>query len=1201
MEIDTSYLDAIQAIPGSTPSEKYKWIGKLIKERISVCSRLEDVVETNEIPRALAPLIQVQAARALNKKDPKDQSTYSAIAEALKSDDAMVVHRALHVNSFFDGRNPAITNVQYFFENLFPYVSLKTRTLIIKTLAIHLKPDLAAEFFNAVASTFGLEQALPLLPACDESFMYNTIIERRIVLSKKFVKTLFRKNPDFVVRYLRLSKPVPNSIRNLHKVDIYDLSEFLAMLIKKRLEAFVELYEMHEKLPPGMKLSNKCAEALLKKGWDYFQRKPQLYINLVPLKMINATRMETIFPKLFPEEVSMFKTDTALNYLKYYPQDKKLDLLLKSYSEVYGRNLLDNSNNVTVTLLRMLPTEERIRQVQIKLRTGWRAAIMNYAYTGRCYLPVKETIPEIKEEIAKTSEMESRAALLCQMLYCCRVNNDDQALLEILTYLRDRHKNEQPWFLMKVFMCLLELYDLPQLSESHWTVLTDIIVRVYVKNELAAVGGETCSKILEAGIHYKLIHDQPIDQFISFLVDLKSMRISGYWNILNKYPEYERKCLEACLALASQKCNSDKSPWQEEKSGILHDLVASIYRFNMKHVNRNTRIERMSLKDYPWLLKEIETMISKNNHHDAYVIEDFQRTLKKHEKDLFERLFPETQNSIYFIETGEALVLLKKTPENVMTNWRAYLKACQLNWNHGDTKRFVKALRWYEEIPVKFVQQCLQDLAQEKKGVCLQILALLIHGRALAKIVEPLIPSTKTIDIHEEEARATYDLTYNIIAAAKLANPPISLQLIGKFCEGDYLSTALIALISVCNRTPLMDVVSFAKTLTTQRVSVRKHGIRILHMVAPRDQLYDFLLAQWKSEDHHSIREILLSKARELFCTEPGPATWSLLSQMISTLTTKDESGLTDLVLVISCTPDEYIVDYIKLLLETIDRLAETGLVIEKVNNFVGPLLSTIDGAICNILPREFTEALLRRFLFHPEPRIAVSAGIFVRGAYLLPAEDKLDSRLQVFTNVFVDVVKNGWNVSHPKKSRYYPVNYMVHIFIEDIVRAILKGDKSEAKLIDGILKMFLTVLTPQMDPTSYLLLTFGKEQMSVTTPKEFGVKVGQKMAELTNTFSLQFVIFMSQIMVGLLGTEKFRRYDLEVTKMDVMEGLLEVGSIEAVLMALNLLTKTVKHEYVDRYDKLLMKFAEYDHPAIKSFLCDLVNRRTFEECPYDA
>ncbi|XP_053982299.1 uncharacterized protein LOC128878267 [Hylaeus volcanicus] len=1207
MNIQTPYLDAIQGIPGATPGEKYKWIAKVVKERLAECNSLEGIIESEKIPQLLMPLVQAQAAQMLIKKDPKNMSIYTAIAEALKSEDATIVNKALQASSFFDGTNKTITNVRYFFDHLFPYVTLNTRLRIIKTLAIRLAPKesaLAEEFFIAVAGSYGLEQALPLLPACSETFMYNTIVERKIVLSRKLLDTIFHKNPDFVVRYLRLSKPNPDrNTRNLHPVNIHGCGDFLGALVKKRLKSFVELYEMHEKSPPAVRLSNKAAEALLKNGKEYFRQKPKLYIKLVPLKLVSAKLIESVYWKLFPCSVLDFDADKMLDYLQYYPSEKKLDLFLNSYRRVYGRNILDDWERVTFQLMRMLPAEDRIRQARIKLEKGDNTASrMDYKHCWRCYLPTKESLTIIKEEIAKTSEMECRAALICQMIYSCRVNKDDDALLDVLTYTRDRHKNEQPWFLMKVFECLLSLYDLPHMSSNHWTVLMDVIMRAVVKKELTSMN-ITGIRMIEAAIHYRIIYDQPIDQLISVLVDVKSSRSTGHWNILRKYPEYERMCLDACLDVFSKSYNSNEPPWKN-RDGIIYDLCSSIYEFNEHHVNHsqshkhNARIERMSVNNYPWLVKEIERIMQGNDETASYLTGSFRFLLKKHEKELCKRFCAEEKTaSIADIESGEALALLKKHPESILSKWKEYLDECQEHWYCVGRQRFVRSTRWYNDIPMKFVEQCLQDLTKRKKGMALKVLAVLVHGETFTKIIEPLIPEEKTIDVHHEDAQSDYLLVHDAISGIKFANPPVPLTLIGKLCAGDYLSSALLALTNVCRRTSLMTVTNFAKMLTSQRVSVRKHGIRLMHMVASRDQLHDFLLSQWKTEEHYSIREVLFNKANDLFREEPGPATWALLSQMISTFTAKDVDAMPTVIKAISKIPDDYLEDFVKLVLKTIDNFAEAGVPQETVTKNINSLLQSINEAICNLLPEEFIEQLLRRFLFHPEQDISGPTGTFVLVAFLLPAKDKLYSRMTIFSNVFVEAVKNRWNVPHPKKSHFFPVNHAVQEIITELV-CFAMHVHVDPRLIDETMKMFLSVLTPQTDATSYLLMVFAKEQMSVKTPKEFGAKLGQKLPELIAIFSPLFLFFVSDTLWNFLLSNPFKDYESEDSNLGIIEGLAETGSIEATLMAVKLLTPVNSKDYVTRYDQLVRKFTSCEHPAIRSLMCNILNKTGYDDSP---
>ncbi|KZC13029.1 PREDICTED: uncharacterized protein LOC107191111 [Dufourea novaeangliae] len=1185
MEIQTPYLDAIQAIPGGTPGEKYKWIAKLIKERISECNSLEEVTDSEKVPRLLAPIIRVQAARLLYKKDPKDQNLYAVIAEALKSDDITVVYKALQAKYFFDGSNVSFTNVQYFFNCLFPYVSLNTRTKIIKCLSTRLKePKLAEEFFTAVAETYNLEQALPLLPACGEVFMYDTIVRRRIVLSRKLVKTIFHKNPDFIVRYFRLSLPsVQPNQRKIHRVELYEMGDFLAALIKKRLDTFVELYEKHGESRPHVKLSKKRAVYFLKNGKYHLLRNPQVFINLVPLKMISVSQIEVMFPKLFPSNAESFDTDSMLQYLSYYPQDKKLALLINSYHQVYGKSLLDDKKLVTADLMRLLPVEERRRQVKINWKKDDLMRVTtDSAHFWMCYLPTNEVIPVMKAEIAKNSEMEARAYLARHMIYSCRVNDDDQALLEVLTYIRDRHKNEQGWFTLDVLQALLDFYDMPRANEKIWSVVMDIILRAHVKNDLLS-RRHSSVQIIEAALHFKILNNQPIDQLIAIMVDLKISRYGGVWNILQKYPEYERMCLEACLVEVSKRYNSDKTPWKDDRDGILHDLVASIYSFNKTHVTKTSRVEPRSIKNYPWLLQAVERIVSKNEDRNFYIIQNLGQTFEKNENDIFVRLYGTKKKDIVDIDSGAALRLLKNDPESISKNWKEYLNAFYANCWRKRTRHWVRLVRWHKDIPVRFLKQCLQDLANEQKGPSLDILALLVHGETIARILTPLIPTSKTLDIHDESAKDKFNLINHVVSSMKLANPPVPLSLLYKLSEGDYLSTGLTAMMNLCRRTNLMSVIGFAKKLSTERVSVRKHGVRVMYMVAPRDQLHDFILHQWKTDEHYSIQEILFAQASQMFAKESGPATWHLISEMIGTLTAKNENTINTVIKMIPNVCDEYLSDFLKLTLKALDRLQQGP-------HVYGRMLSNINPGVCHLLSEEFNEELLRRFLFNPETPISMAATAFALYSYLIPAAEKFESRMNTFTEVFVETIRSGWNAPCKDRSHFYSVNHALRRFIDQVYYVDIHGEKL-SRLLNGILKAFLTVLTPLMDPTSYLGLVYMNEYASSKTLKEFAKRIGTKLPELLDIYTPMFHYFLANTLSKFLDNKSLIGDNKETSRLNVIEGLTEVGSPEATLIAVQLLTPVTSKENVHQYDSLVKIFFEYDHPAVKSIICDKRNK----------
>lgn len=1196
MATPTPYLNAIQTVPGDTPGEKFRWIAKFIKQRLSASNNLEDL-ESEKIPKPLVPLIQVQAAIMLNKADPTNQSTYEAIAEALKSEDELVVNTALKARNFFNGINETITNHAYFFENLFSYVSLNTRTRIIKTLALHLAPRnsaLAEEFFSAIDSFYGLEQASPLLLACSESFVYNTIIEKRMVLSRRMVKLFFRKNPDFVVQYLRLSKPATKSCaRKLPSVNIHDFTDFLAALVKTRLDSFVELYEMHEKDPPKILLSNKSVEAFLKDGRKHLERKAKLYIEIIPLKNISNCYMEVVFPKLFPDNIRDVNTDDMLKYLKYYRQDKKVDLFLRSYREVYNKDILNDSEKITANLLEILPPEQRIKQAMYKLniKAEARKETEDNIVTWECFLTTTESLLRFEKEICTVSEVEQRARIACKMIHSCKINNDNLSLLRVLMYIKSKHCNERPWFLYEVFKTLLKLYDLPKLGVKCWSILLDMMTRAHVNKDLLALNSVGV-EMIEAAIDYKINKKEPFHELIDMLIDLKTTKCRGYWNILQKNYKYERMCLENCLNIVSQKYNSDQAPWKKDRVGVLFDLCSSIYYFNLVHVNKTSGIEPMTIKNYPWLLQAIEQVLSKIKQSDIYIVANLQNMFMTYEMDLYKRFWPRTEK-IVEIEISEALKLLKRNPQDILDHWKKYLKVCKDNWNKGHTKLFIKAIRWYKEIPIKFAEQCLQDLTEKKEEVCLDILSILVSGETFSKIIEPLIPKNKTLDMYQTDTETSYNLIQHLIYGMKFANPPVPLTVLNRLCQGDYLPPALSALTNVCRRTNVMDVVSFAKMLSSQRTAVRKHGIRLMRIVASRDQLLNFFHAQWKTEENHSIREIMYIIIVKLFQKEPGSSMRALCSRIMSTLALQDEKCCYLVLSTISSVPDQYVVDFIQQTLNMIDRLEKLGLYKNKVAEYTSIMLSQIDETICNLLPENFIKDLIQRYLFHQDLALSKSFNEFVVTVLLLPAESEFDNRLKIFSDIFREIIMRGWRTPNSKNPSLVPKNSAFRRFIEVITYTVSYSNK-KLRLIDEILSVFQTSLHPLLDPTSYLLLTFSRLQVNSRTPMEFGFNVSQRLNSLTKTFSPYFIFFMTDVLRNMPLSNAFKHYDEIDIYYGIIEGLLELNNVTASLMAAQLLYSINSNQQKARCDLLLEQLMKCKFSPVKAMVSEIINKRDF-------
>lgn len=1171
-DLETSYLRAIQKVPGDTAGEKWKWIGRFASGQSSG--------DLEQLPAELLPILRVQTA--VREKRHEDITT------ALKCEDSMIVNRALKAFWFFDGSHKQIIDVAYFCERLFPHVSVNVRTRIVFTLANQLfktKDSIfAQQMFTAVSFIYDIETAYPLLVACDETFAYKTIVEKQLVLPIEIANKIFRKNPDLLVRFLKLLKPRKSNAteRTPFAIGIDKYKSFLPQLIKRRLDAFVELCEIHETDPPNIILSNTRAEIFLKKAQQHLIKKPLLYIRILPLKKINENLLESIFPNLLPAEMSSFNTDTVLDYLKHYPRNKKYNLLCKSYENKYCAALLDEARNVTSDLLQLLSTEERIKQARIKiekeiLENSHHEYTMNYKTAWICYLSVNEAIPILKEKINKTPSESDRVALILQMIYVCKINEDDDELSNTLTYCLNRHKNENSWLLERMFSELLQIYDVPHLSEKQISLILSIVRLFYVKYTFVS------EEILAAIVHFKLIHDMPIEELINMY--LEDDRWYKNLNILTEYPQYERQCLITFADVIRKKSFKDL----DNKKNIFCRFIAAIYNFNDRCKKSRIKIEEMTIRDYPWLMDTIREVIRSKD--ECWTVKDI---LEKNESELYRSWFPE---NIANVSSGEALALLNRDVQSILNNWEKYLTACMDKYHLKCVQRFVKATRWHKDLPIAFADRCLNyiyDKNMDKISSSIVILAILLHGDVVTKLIDPLIPTETTVDTSHPNAKDNYSIVQNLPLSMRLANPPVPLDLIVRLCKGDYLSIALMILTNVGKRTSLPKVISIAQKLMSMRVSTRKHGIRLMRLVASTRQLTDFLQKTWTTENHHSVRQVLFEAFQNIFLVKPNPETWSLYRQAMSTLTLDDENLFSDMYL-FSEIPNEYVARYLELWLKTIDDFEGMGLDVQKIHKYIANYLFTLTTSVFNLLSEEFVENILRRFLFHIDEHVSEATKCFTI-SYILLEDKKCATRIKIFANVFHNTLTTRWNVPHPKNLRFYPVNEAVFLFMSDfVINYVEKScfDKSiDPEIIDNMQAIFLSALSPRQDARSYLLLVYAKKlQESISTKTSLGLRLGQQLQELINIFSSLLIPFMAEVLIYFLDRVSRLRSDLIEIKFNVIEGLVEAGNTNSCFIAVILLPSTIQTKHVARYDRLIEKFREMEEPVV-TLLYDCLKTR---------
>ncbi|EFN82946.1 hypothetical protein EAI_15902 [Harpegnathos saltator] len=1212
----TPYLNAIQKLPGDTAKEKWKWLRKLSQDQQKASGDID------QLPSELQPLLRVDVAVR--------QKIYEDVASALKSDDLTVVRRALQASWFFDGSHKDVVNVEYFCKHIFPYVSVNTRVHIIKKLAHKLKDSqFARKMFTEVEHIFGIRQALPLIVMCDEDFAYRTIVEKSIKLPITIAKKIFRRNIDFIARYLNSPYIWEGSVvdDNL-RVDknIKDYKSFLPTLMKKRPAAFARIYERYGRIPLYIKLSNTCVNAFLKNGVEYLIRKPSLFIDtLIPVNKIrDATIIEKIIPNLLPEKVDEFNMDDVLVYLEYYPENKAFDLLCRSYREKYNADILDTPRNVTYKLLKIMPAKERVKHARIKMKQDELSRdverqiqassysdtdMIEYEDAWICYLPTAESIPSLKNSIKAAIETRERLDLLLRMIYTCKVNNDEKAFVDYLKYFLYRHKNEEIWAVDQVLDTIASLYKVHSLNENVDSVLNEIVVTFYAKY------GCVSQNILLGLIHYRLQRDMPIIEQMKMLTDTVMYKYTDpltvtFQYIFRKNPDYIRRCIIVCMeVLEGQNKTED---WKVRTRHLLLDLARAMYYLNEECKKSFTEVKLMTVHDYPWLLP---TLFANTRSKCEYCyINEVVKLFRKHEPELYSCWFVNKEEvnkedrCKNDVETGAVMRTLKRDSQSILDNWEIYLCACKVHDRKKSMHRFVRAIRWYKDLPIRFLDYCRDKWQQNKEPSYLIIMTLLIRGDTAAKLAEPLIPTQvhrPKIWENAGDIRQEYLLLRTIPLVMKLANPLLSPELVVRLCEAN-MQVALMALMYICKRYPLPKAISLVENLSDKRVSIVKHGIRMMYLVASSQQLEDFIPSIWQKMKQHSIRTVLLTTVQNLFLKDPSDHSWSLYKKVMAMVLIERNLSLFPELHPIDV-PDMYTMEYIELMLNLIDSmLAKEVRIGGNVCECVSSILKMLARRTKTDVPIRYVEKLLPEYLFHQTEDVANAATEFAVNLCLslAPVDPMYKTRMEIFSDVFKEKVKRDWGKCDQKKSAFYPINYAVSEFIKNFTITASR-EKCYASRISEMMELFLSVLTPQKEPQSYMLLVYAQDWSMSTSLEQYGLKLSARMPNLIETFSLMFMPNMIDTfkyhllnMVDARNCDKFNNLKIEST-LDVVNGLIQTGNVESCFMAVSLLVEYMPCRNV-RYCGLVDKLLNMNHLGITSLLNKHKNQVSYYNAKFD-
>ncbi|XP_075222222.1 uncharacterized protein LOC142324946 isoform X1 [Lycorma delicatula] len=1170
MLLQGSILQAIQEVPGDTKAKKLKYISDKGNEIAVKGTGWES------IPEPLHELVNAEIAKRLKETE--------LIIKLLNSEDALVVKRLLYIDNLFTDKYNLLRNFDYFYHEILSNVSVKIRNKIIKKVAEDLTgrdSKLAQEFFIGLTRTYNIKSALDILLACNEDFIYEQIMKYRIILPVSLVKKLYIRHPNIAIKYLKLSIYNENNIRRkLHDVRIKDYVNFLPCLIKNHFEEFIELYKSSY-VCNTIHLSRKKTKMFLDKGLTMLKKTPEDYLTILDLELItkrlNSKDFHAVIAGIFPEKVEDCNVDYIFHLLRYFPTARKVPLIRLIFNEIYNEDLYDYPEKISGDLLLLLSTDDRIKLARQKIDLDSNASSY-YKRSWRCYLSSEETIPLLKKEISESSSEKDRLKLLMEMIFVCKVNDDKAALLDVLQYFVQRHKNESECILSSILGFLHSEHELHKLEEEHWKVLDHFIKRLEIKKYYSCI-----EHILEDALHYKLDHGLPVDEYIMFCIRINFNSFSTNWNYLKSYPNYEKLCLEKFLDLVEIVYPDNNEIWKNfNKDYFFGTLISNVSDFNTRNKD-NDNVSPIDIRGHPWIMKNIESVLADKNSDINYL----ENTIINLDVELHHTWFKDKRKYID-VKSEEIIKILKTDYIKILNDWEHYLLHSLKSIFYKRTQNFVKAVRWYRDIPINFAEHLLKIMSEEKTSKASTVLGFLLDGPLFEKIIDPLIPFEPSIDIDKDETKDEYETVCRCLMGSIKCNPPVSFNILKRLCTSDYLPELIKVVYAVAEKTCIREVVQFAEYLLDQRISAKKHGMRLVWQTVSLEQKCDFLFQSWKSESHRSIRNILLPKIKQSFVDMPNDETWNLVHMCFQNLTVSEEEDLIEKLTILDGIPDEYVVYYIKEAIASFEKLK-----FEKNPRLSQQLIRSIfiqlDNTFKEILPIEFQQDLLKKHFFDAalNSSIAMINTEFLFTVYLTNSSE--ESRLTCFAQYLGNFVKLYCTVSDSIKIISCPVRKLINDLINVYQEQVGSGYRYPQ--LTKLLKETLSkIMQPHEYPVDFLRLTWIELfEESELDNHNFALAVAQRLDFLISLFGNEFTLVIA------LSLNEFLCVCSDKATFDFIDEITEINAVSTFTIATILFLK--KKIYFSSFEQryIFEKLCKSHHHTVQA----LINNNSYVQC-YD-
>ncbi|KAK5644264.1 hypothetical protein RI129_008109 [Pyrocoelia pectoralis] len=1081
------------------------------------------------------------------------------LIDVLKSENPILIHRIVKESWFMSAIFDYIGE-EDLVEKVFPHISFNAKMKLINKLSFRIKDgERGDRLFYAIQKRYGNYMASRLLPCCSANVIMDCVRTWKVELGSRQLMVIVKKHPDLLEAILEA------------------LSYFSTVACKYLLtEKYknVLVYMLNTNLPVFLKLIDKY-ELKIRVGWrstehlivtnktNVINHAPVLYNCLHRKQILKSLGrdFDDFYLKLLPTSVD--KMRSKLNYyidtMDVLTDDvRKLNLLLASFRKVYGSELLQHPDWISVKFLELMTVDER----EVWMNTNPKPShIPQDAWN--CLLRIEKSLPLMKDKISQTTDIKERGELAGCLVETCRINKDKDALLDVCKYVVAELKSDNASVLYSFLCTLKSCYKPVEFGDKIWKVINELIRVFMLKKSIPFYYHEW----LYAYLEYLIVNNLDATEYITELSRKIHLTCSVY-TYMGK-DEAKKICLEKYGQLLIDLFNTTDESVRANHHVQYYEMLID---WNRKHPNSQISV--------PY--KSVITILLDLNESCRYwgnIILGKLLCLNIDDTDLESCMkLLESQETLY-IDMSVFVHLIKRKPLVVLNYIDCITKSIIKLWYTT-----VKPFLWmysrnytHLEMPKKIIATCLAALTtpdgnMSNKRNCAMALACLMPPGDFLHLIEPYYPVELRMEV-DDGNQETYILQQAITASLKHVIPPsFILESVLNFSKGDYLKFIQRALHSVSHSTNEDNLPRLYDSLVDRPVSVRKNVVYLTYKVLDSKAITAMVEQFNVTEKNPSINKFILKASFNYFAKNPNDALWELVRYNLKRVDSNDEE-IVDILVQVVKVPPSYLVKYLMCVFEYFENLSIKS---KKITQGKMSLLTSVKPSSMKILPAEFFWPIIKKYIFRDKD---LSSSVQYFASRFVTYNDGVEVLFDIIKEYILETWYNEESNSKGRKCINEFIVQFCQLFIDD-KSASRHALKRFSDFWNDFLKPYqafdeFAQLQFTLMYVDYVDLNWNCEQIAAA------ICALCKRLEYDSALIVKFGVMLDSFLPHFLRDDN----DLaELKRLNIIINIIQNETITCLLIGITLLPLELYHVHLTKlqYEKIIRRLQNIRDQTVK-------------------